>query len=286
MISTGESDCRATGIPADGETIGAAAGRRGAAAGRRGAATERGRRDRSRDRVVGDGRRPARFDGRRRVQARRPRPHLPEVHLRRLRGTACRGARRVGRGGGRRPRRVRRRERLLGAGRGPLGAASGAGQAADGRPGRRRSDGRDRAREPRAEGRAAARLRPARARQAAPGPADRPRRRRPGGRRRRPLARRAGPRLRVLPLPVRERGGQEGGRVLHAALRGQGAGGDARAVPGPGLRPVLRLVGDVRPVDGVHPGARDRQRRRRKGARRHQHLRSGVEPDDVEAGQR
>ena len=246
----------------------------------------RGRRDdRLRGRALVDGRRPARLDGRRRVQARRARPDLPEVRLRRLRGAPGGGARRMGRGGGRRPGRVRRRERLLGAARSALAAAEGRGAAGDDRPARRRGDGRRRARQPRARGRAARRLRPPRARQAAARPADRPRRQRQGRRRRRPLPRRARPRLRVLPLAVRQRGGEEGGRVLHPALRRQAAGRDAGAVPGPGLRPVLRLVGDVRPVDGVHPRARERKRQRRPGARRHQHLRAGVELHDVAAGE-
>ena len=83
---------------------------------------------------------------------------------------------------------------------------------------------------------------------------------------RRPLPRRARPRLRVLPLAVCQRRGQEGRRVLHAALRRQGAGGDAGAIPRPGLRPLLRLVGHVRAVDQVRPRARQRQRERRRGA--------------------
>ncbi len=65
--------------------------------------------------------------------------------------------------------------------------------------------------------------------------------------------------------------GQEGRRVLHPALRRQGAGRDAGAVPGPGLRPVLRLVGDVRAVGRVHPRSRQRQRERRQDQGGHQH---------------
>ena len=234
---------------------------------------------------MGDGRCPAGLDGRRRVQARRARPDLPEVHLRRLRGAPCRGSGRV-RGRRRRgPRRVHRREHLLGAAGGPLDAPEGSGEAVDHRPDRRSGDGGARARQPRARGRAAARLRPARAGQAPARAADRPDQQRPGRRRGRPLARRARPRLRVLPLAVRERRGQEGRRVLHAALRRQGAGGDARAVPRPGLRPLLRLVGHVRAVGRVHPRPRQRQRERRQGARRHQHLRPGVELHDLAAGE-
>ena len=64
-------------------------------------------------------------------------------------------------------------------------------------------------------------------------------------------------------------------------LRRQGAGRDAGAVQGPSLRPLLRLVGHVRAVGRVHPRPRQRQRERRQGARRHQHLRTGVELHDV-----
>ena len=42
---------------------------------------------------------------------------------------------------------------------------------------------------------------------------------------------------------IRERRGQEGRRVLHPALRRQGARQDDRAVPPPSLPPLLRLVG-------------------------------------------
>ena len=56
-----------------------------------------------------------------------------------------------------------------------------------------------------------------------------------------------------------------------------------RAVPRPGLRPLLRLVGHVRAVDHVRPRPRQRQRERRKGQGRHQHLRPGVELHDVAA---
>ena len=159
-------------------------------------------------------------------------------------------------GAGRRPRgprRVPRAEHLLGAARGALGAPEGAGQAADHRPARRRRDGRHRARQPGAQGRAAQGLRPPGARQAAARPAHRPHQQHPGRRRGEPRQGRARPRLRVLPLAVRQRRGQEGRRVLHAALRGQAPGRDARALPRPGVRPLLRLVRHVRAVGGVHP---------------------------------
>ncbi len=162
---------------------------------------------------------------------------------------------------GRRPRgpgRVPRPQHLLGAARGALAAPQGPGAAAHHRPARGRRHGRHRARQPRAQGRAAQGLRPPRARQAAPRPADRHDQQHQGRRRGQPRQGRARPRLRILPLAVRERRGQEGRRVLHAALRGQAAGRDARALPRPGLRPLLRLLGHVRAVGGVHPRARQR----------------------------
>ena len=64
------------------------------------------------------------------------------------------------------------------------------------------------------------------------------------------------PRLRVLPLPVRQRRGQEGRPVLHAAVRRAAAGRDARALQGPRLRPVLRLRRHVRAVGEVRGGPR------------------------------
>ena len=123
---------------------------------RRGRRRRAGRHDRVRGRAVAHGRRPARLDGRGRVQARRPRPHLPEVHLRRLRRDARPS--RNGAGRGRRPGgsgRVLRREHLLGAARGALEPSQGPGAAARHRPARRRRDGGHRARQPGARGRAA-----------------------------------------------------------------------------------------------------------------------------------
>ena len=56
--------------------------------------------------------------------------------------------------------------------------------------------------------------------------------------------------------------GQEGRRILHPALGRAAACRDAGAVPRPGLRPLLRLLRHVRPVGGVHPRPRQRQRKR------------------------
>ena len=230
------------------------------------------------------GRRAPRLDGRGRVQARRPRSHLPQVHLRRVRGDTRSARCRAGRGcrpGG--SRRVSGREHLLGAAGSALERSQGPGPAACRRPARGRRDDRHRARQSGAQGRAAQGLRPPGARQAATRPAHRHDQQHPGGRRGRPVQGRARPRLRVLPLAVRERRGQEGWRVLHPALRRQAPGRDAGALAGPRLRPLLRLVRHVRAVGRVHPRARDRQRERRPGARRHLRLRPGVELHHVAA---
>ena len=183
---------------------------------------------------------------------------------------------------GRRPRgpgRVPRQEHLLGAARRPAGRTCKA-QAKQPTIGtaRRRRDGGHRAGQPDAQGRAAEGVRPRRAGQAAARRAHRPHHEHPRRRRREPLEGRARPHLRVLPLAVRERRGQEGRRVLHAALRRQAAGRDDRAVQGARLRPMLRLLRHVRAVGGVHRGAR-------RPVRRHQHLRAGVELHDLAAGE-
>ena len=86
------------------------------------------RHHRPRSRAVGHGRRPPRLDGCRRVQARRARPHLPEVHFGRLRGAPRGGAGRVGGGSRGGPRRVHRREHLLGTAGSPLGTPQGPGE--------------------------------------------------------------------------------------------------------------------------------------------------------------
>jgi hypothetical protein len=77
-----------------------------------------------------------------------------------------------------------------------------------------------------------------------------------------------GPRLRILPLPVRERRGQEGRPVLHADPRRARAGRDARAVQGARVRPLLRLGRHVRAEREVHRGSL-------RAPRRHLDLRPG-----------
>ena len=69
-------------------------------------------------------------------------------------------------------------------------------------------------------------------------------------------ARRARPRLRVLHQGVRPLRGPPRRRVLHARQRRPAAGRDAGALPGPRLRPGLRLVRHVHPVGEVHRGPR------------------------------
>ena len=180
----------------------------------------------------------------------------------------------------RRPRRIPRPRTSSGCRRRPAGhtckarAKQPAHRQAD-----RRRHGRHRARQPLAQGRAAQGLCPARPGQAAPGRADRPDRHHRPGRRREPLQGHPGPRLRVLPRPVRQRRRQEGRPVLHAALRRPAAGGDARAVQGPRLRPLLRLGRHVCAV------ARSSSRRTAASVERHHHLRPGVQPHHLAAGQ-
>jgi hypothetical protein len=77
-----------------------------------------------------------------------------------------------------------------------------------------------------------------------------------------------GPRVRILPHPVRQRRGQERWPVLHPVLRGALPGCHARALQGPHLRSLLRLGRHVRAVGKV-------RRSPRRQAGRHQHLRPG-----------
>jgi hypothetical protein len=71
-----------------------------------------------------------------------------------------------------------------------------------------------------------------------------------------------GPGLRILSFSVCQRRGQERRRVLHTPLHRSSASRDARAIQGAGVRPLLRLVGDVRPVHRVHPRSCQRKRER------------------------
>ena len=106
-----------------------------------------------------------------------------------------------------------------------------------------------------------------------------------GGRRGGALQGRAGPRVRVLPVAVRQRRRQEGRRVLHAPLRRQAAGRDARTLPRPCVRPVLRLLGHVRAIRRVPARPRQRQRQRRQRPGGHLHLRAGIELHHLAPGQ-
>jgi hypothetical protein len=86
-----------------------------------------------------------------------------------------------------------------------------------------------------------------------------------------------GPRLRVLPLALRLGRRARRRRVLHAVERGARARRAAGALPGPRLRPLLRLGRHVRAVGQVH-------RRPRRPARRGDRLRPGVQPDHLAHG--
>ena len=72
--------------------------------------------------------------------------------------------------------------------------------------------------------------------------------------------------------------GKKGGEFYTPRCVVRAAGRDARAVQGPRLRPLLRLGRHVRAEREVRRGAR-------RPDRRHRHLRPGVEPDDVAAGE-
>ena len=115
----------------------------------------------------------ARAHGRRRVQARRAWADLPEIHLRRLRGSPhqarCREGRRPGR-----PRRIPRGQHLLGAARSALVVSARPRQRPAHRQAARQRHGRHRARQPLAQRRPAQELRPPALEQATVGRSDRP----------------------------------------------------------------------------------------------------------------
>ena len=46
--------------------------------------------------------------------------------------------------------------------------------------------------------------------------------------------------------------GRKGGEFLHPAQHRAAPGRDVETLRGEGLRPMLRLIGNVRPVNGVH----------------------------------
>ncbi len=167
-------------------------------------------------------------------------PPIPRALLRQGRGRPLRHRRG--------PRRVHGRERLLGAEGGALVVLAGPCQAARHRQAHRRRHARVGGRQPAAEGRAAEGLRPPGAEQGHARRADRPDQRHRDERAGGPLQGHPRARLRVLPRQLRRCRGQARRRVLHPALRGAAAGGDARTLQGPRLRPLLRLRRHVRAV--------------------------------------
>ena len=240
------------------------------------------REPRLRGQALAGRRQAAQQHGRGRVQARRPRPHLPQVHLRRLRG-AARPARSRERARGRRPRRPGRvpgRQHLLGAQGGPLGVPPGQRQAAHHRQARRRRDGRHRARQPLAQGRAAQGLRPPRPRQAAPGRAHRPDRQHRPGRQGEPLQ------------------GHPRAASTSTSSPSSPAPRARRAASSTRPRCVVQLLVEMlapykgRVYDpccgsgGMFVQTREVRRGARRPDRRHQRLRPGVEPHHLAAGAR
>ena len=79
--------------------------------------------------------------------------------------------------------------------------------------------------------------------------------------------------------------GKKGGEFYNPALRGRALGRDPGALSRPGVRPLLWLLGHVRPVVGIHKCARQRERQRRQGQSRHLHLRSGIELHHLATGE-
>ena len=219
-------------------------------------------------RALADGRRAARQHGRRRVQARRPRPDLPQVHLRRLRG-AARASSRPSKAQGADPEdpdEYRAAQHLLGAARGALGAPEGPGQAADHRQDRRRRDGRHRARQPLAQGRAAQGLRPPRARQAAARPAHRPRSATSASATRRAASKDVLGRVYEYFLSqFASAEGKKGGEFYTPRCVVKLLVEMLEPYKGRVYDPCCGSGGHVRAVGGVHPRARQRQRQRRQG---------------------
>jgi type I restriction enzyme M protein len=84
--------------------------------------------------------------------------------------------------------------------------------------------------------------------------------------------------VRIFLGPVRQRGRQEGRRILHRNLCRARAGRNARTVSGPRLRSLLRIGRDVRAVGEIHRGARWQPLG-------HFHLRAGIQPDHLETVQ-
>ncbi len=225
---------------------------------------------------MGVGGQAARQPGRRRVQALRAGPGLPQVRLRRHGREAGATGGRVAAGGrlerGRHPRhpggapRVHRIGDLLRTTRRTLGERPGASEGHDRgtehRRGHRRGDARHREVQPGTEPDAAEDLQqwasgrgtPRRSGEAAgpaglPGAAGR-------GRQAQGCAGHHGRGLRVLPRRVRSEGGPQRRRVLHPRERGQAPGRGPGATTGrAGVRPGVRLGRHVRPGREVPRGA-------------------------------
>ena len=125
------------------------------------------------------------------------------------------------------------------------------------------------------EGRVTEGLRAAWARQVAPRPAHRPGQRHRARQTRGPRQGHARSRLRVLFVAVRQRRRQEGRPILHTVARCARAGRDARTRTRAVSTTRAAVRRNVRAVGESSSHARRRQ------ARRHQHLRPGIELHDL-----
>ncbi len=209
---------------------------------------------------MGHRRQTPRQHGRRRVQARGARPDLPQVHLRRLRGKArascC--AREGADGADPEDRDEYRADNVFWV---PKEARWGSLQASAKQPDHRQAHRR------RHGGRSRRKTRRSRAccRRTTPGPAstrharraDRPRGRHRPGRLRRSKSRTCLGRVYEYFLgKFASAEGKSGGQFYTPRCVVRDAGGDARAVQGPGVRPLLRLRRHVRAEREVRRGPR------------------------------
>ena len=237
---------------------------------------EKPARARFRGQALAGGRRAAQQHGRGRVQARRPRPDLPQVHLRRLRGASTPSST---------PRRRRAptpRTRTSTAPRTSSGCRQEARwshlkaqrEAADDRQARRRRHGGIERDNPTLKGVLPKDYaRPALDKQRLGQLIDLDQQHRPRRRRRAASQGHPRPRLRILPLAVRQRRGQEGRPVLHAALRRHACWSrcSSRTRAASTTRAAARAA-----CSCIEREVR-RRHARRQGDRRHRDLRPGVE---------